>query len=135
MKTILLTLGLTTLISSCNKSQDATSVNESRELLNVSYGSDPKQKLDVYLPANRSTDSTVLAIMIHGGTWTSGDKADIAGYITEMRKRLPRYAFANLNYRLASSNQNKFPTQENDIKAVTEFLLSKRDEYNISDKF
>jgi acetyl esterase/lipase len=135
MKTILLTLGLTTLIGSCNKSQDAIPVNESKQLLNISYGSDPKQKLDLYLPANRSTDSTVLAIMIHGGTWTSGDKADINGYITEMKKRLPRYAFANLNYRLANTNQNKFPTQENDIKAATEFLLSKTAEYNISNKF
>jgi acetyl esterase/lipase len=134
MKTILLSLAMTAL-AACDKGQDVAPANESRELFNVSYGSDPKQRFDLYLPANRSEDSTSLAIMIHGGTWTSGDKSDFNGYISEMKKRLPDYAYANLNYRLVSTSQNKFPTQENDIKAAIEFLLSKREEYKISDKF
>lgn len=121
----------------CNKNESAPPppVDNSDTLLNVSYGSDPKQQLDIYFPSNRSKDATKLAILIHGGTWSSGDKVDLNQYLTAIRAKLPDFAFANLNYRLVTTTANKFPTQENDIKTAVEFLLSKSDEYNISKKF
>lgn len=104
-------------------------------LNNVAYGTDSKQKMDIYLPANRSSDSTKLVVVIHGGGWNGGDKADFNPYITELQKRLPNYAFANLNYRLFNVNtgSNRFPTQENDIEAAVQFLKGKTGEYKISE--
>lgn len=102
---------------------------------NVSYGTDAAQKMDVYLPPGRSTSSTRVIILIHGGGWATGDKADFTDYVDTMKKRLTGYAVFNINYRLASGVSNLFPTQENDIKAAVEFIYSKRSEYNISDKF
>src|SRR4051812_10247664 len=67
---------------------------------NVSYGTDLAQKMDVYLPAGRSTDSTKLIIMVHGGAWSSGDKADFDTYVTVLKQDFPGYAIANINYRL-----------------------------------
>lgn len=103
---------------------------------NVPYGSDPKQKMDIYLPANRNTRETKLLIVIHGGAWNGGDKRDLSPYIIELQKRLPDYAFANLNYRLfnLNSGSNRFPAQENDVNAAIKFLTDKSDEYKISDK-
>jgi acetyl esterase/lipase len=37
-------------------------------------------------------------------------------------------------YRLYNNGQNQFPTQEEDVKAAVNFLLSKRKEYNYADK-
>ncbi len=52
----------------------------------------PGAKIDIYLPDNRTIKSTTVIIMIHGGGWYSGDKADLSQYTDTMRKRLPDYA-------------------------------------------
>lgn len=98
----------------------------------LAYGTQVKQKLDLYLPANRSSDTTKLLIFIHGGGWTEGDKADFNASITEMQKRIPQLAIANINYRLAANGQNLFPTQEEDVKEAIRFLLERSATYRIS---
>jgi acetyl esterase/lipase len=102
---------------------------------NVSYGTDAQQKMDVYLPAGRTTTATKVIILIHGGGWSTGDKSDFNTYVDTLKIRLSGYAIININYRLASGTSNLFPTQENDVKAAIEFVYSKRNEYHISDKF
>jgi len=121
--------------SSCLKPGAAQPIPQ-EILKDVSYGIDFKQKMDIYLPANRNRDSTKLIVLIHGGGWNEGDKADFVGYLAELQKRLPDYAFANINYRLCDLNTgtNRFPTQENDIKSAIEFLTGKSEEYKISKK-
>ena len=53
--------------------------------------------------------------------------------VDSLKKRLPNYAFINLNYRLAVNNAiNVFPTQENDVKTAIELYLSKSSTYEIS---
>lgn len=44
-----------------------------RVVRDVAYGSDPRQRLDVYAPA-RAHDAPVI-LMVHGGGWRRGDKA------------------------------------------------------------
>ena len=103
-------------------------------MLNVSYGTSSRQKMDVYLPAGRSSLATKVIIMIHGGAWNSGDKSEFNEYVDSLKKREPAYAIFNLNYRLADP-PDLFPSQEQDIKAAVEFIYNKRPEYLISDKF
>ena len=137
------TLVLLFAISSCKKNNDVvdpivpvpTPVLTAQSTNDVSYGTDALQKFDMVLPAGRTTATTKVLIVIHGGSWTAGDKADMTAYINAMKISLPNYAFFNLNYRLAStSGTNLFPTQENDVKAAVDFINAKRAEYNISDK-
>ncbi len=99
-----------------------------------SYGSDAKQKLDLYLPASRN-NKTRLFIIIHGGGWTAGDKSDFNSYVDYFKLKFPDYAFANINYRLASANGNYFPTQENDVSLAIKFLSDNADKYAISKEF
>ena len=100
---------------------------------NVDYGSHPQQKMDIYLPPGRSLNKTKTIVVIHGGGWTGGDKAEMSPVVDSLKKRMPDYAFINLNYRLAVNNSiNVFPAQENDIKAAIEFYQSKSAEYKIS---
>lgn len=125
-----ITIFLATFICSCKKDQEDRSVT----MLNVSYGSNAQQKMDVYLPAERSTNNTKVMILIHGGAWNSGDKSDFNAYVDSLKKREPTYAIFNINYRLANA-PDIFPAQEQDVKAAVEFIYNKRSEYLISDKF
>lgn len=120
---------------SCTKNDvQNTATLPEQNLLNVSYGADPSQKMDVYLPAGRSTDSTRLLVMVHGGAWFAGDKTDFNRDIPLIKQMLPGYAIANINYRLATVAGNWFPTQENDMKAALNFLVQKSGEYKYGDK-
>ena len=134
MRSLLLLFALSGLLSSCNKDGEEGDDNGAVNMTNVSYGVNPQQVMDLYLPAGRTTTSTKVLIMIHGGAWNAGDKSDFTAYVDSMKAREPSYAIFNLNYRLASSS-NLFPAQEQDIKAAVEFIFNKRDEYRISDKF
>jgi acetyl esterase/lipase len=139
LQNILLIAVAAVTITSCKKSSTTDNGNSNpataQTLPNVSYGTDAAQKMDVYLPANRSTASTKVMIIIHGGAWSSGDKTDVNSFIDTLKKRQPDYAIFNINYRLSTGAANLFPTQENDVKAAVEFIYSKRSEYIISDKF
>jgi acetyl esterase/lipase len=141
MKNLLLAaFSLLFIFSSCSKS-DGDNNNGStaaKTMLNVSYGTDALQKMDIYLPAGRTTTSTKVMIVVHGGAWISGDKADaqMVAFIDTLKKRMPDYAIFNINYRLAAFPAvNTFPAQENDMKAAVEFVYANRAAYLISDKF
>lgn len=121
------------LLASCKKETGSTSL-PAQTILNLSYGSDTAQKVDLYLPANRSIDNTKLIVCIHGGAWVSGDKNDFNNYISILQQRLPNYAIANINYHLATTAANHFPTQENDMKQAMNFLQEKSASYNFSKK-
>ena len=110
-------------------------------ILNVSYGTDAAQKMDVYLPANRSAASTKVIILVHGGGWSSGDKADLSTLFAGMvitdtlKTRFPDFALFNINYRLSTGTANLFPTQENDMKAAVQFIFDHAADYFISSKY
>jgi acetyl esterase/lipase len=128
---------LITVVAACSKSNPTEEAPLPVTKLNVAYGTDALQKMDVYLPAVRSTATTKVVVMIHGGAWISGDKtdADFARFIDTIKRRLPDYAIFNINYRLSAAPSNIFPTQENDVKSALEFIFSKSTEYGISNKY
>jgi acetyl esterase/lipase len=138
---ILFTLLVTSLLfTSCSKENTEVPVDDNsaaKTILNASYGNSAAQVMDIYLPANRSAISTKVMLLIHGGGWTDGDKNDplFSPFVDSIKRRLPEYAVFNINYRLSAPPSNLFPTQELDIKAATEFIYARRNEYGISDKF
>ncbi|HEU4575530.1 MAG TPA: alpha/beta hydrolase [Chitinophagaceae bacterium] len=135
MKRLLLLSFVLLGLIACKKEDVASgSTLQASTIKNLAYGTDPQQKMDVYLPAGRSSSSTNVMILIHGGAWVEGDKSDFDLYVDTLKKRLPGYAFFNINYRLATGTANFFPTQENDVKAAIELIAQKLTEYQISDK-
>lgn len=108
-----------------------------RDLLDESYGSDPKQNLDVYLPSGRSQSDTPLLIYIHGGGWIDGDKSEFLQVKAIMESEFPGYAFVSLNYRLFDfvTGRNGILDQEQDIIAAFDYIESQLSEWNISDDF
>ncbi|HEX8332333.1 MAG TPA: alpha/beta hydrolase [Segetibacter sp.] len=129
---LLLPLTIVSVFSTCQKGQASKGeVITQQDYMNVSYGANAAQKMDVYLPAGRTTGKTKALVFIHGGSWSGGDKADFNPSIAAIRAQLPLYAIFNINYRLANS-ANRFPAQINDVQAALDFITKKSDEYKIS---
>lgn len=119
------------ILFSCKKEPSAS---EAKIMKDISYGESVQQKMDLYLPDDRSEASTTTVVFIHGGGWVEGDKSDMNPYVDTLRKLMPGYAVLNINYRLAYNNSvNLFPTQENDVKSAIEYYLTHADDYMVSD--
>jgi acetyl esterase/lipase len=93
----------------------------------------PTQKLDLYIPSTGSGPFPVV-VMVHGGGFMMGDKADGAGLAGVDQLLAAGYAIASINYRL--SGEAKYPAQINDAKAAVRFLRANVAKYNLNpDKF
>jgi acetyl esterase/lipase len=103
---------------------------KAEDYLDLSYGADSQNTLDLYLPQVRDS-STPVIIMLHGGSWAEGDKSaftDLAKYL-----RSKGFATASMNYRLTHTAENHIhPAQVNDIGKAIEFISSKAKEWQIS---
>jgi len=65
----------------------------------LAYGSDPAQRLDAYLPAGAPTGA--ILVIVHGGAWTIGDKANPAVIAAKVAHWLPAgVVVVSVNYRL-----------------------------------
>ena len=114
---------------------DATNAAIEIEYLNVSYGDKPLQKYDIYLPENRTNSATKVLILVHGGSWISGDKNDLNPFVAVLKTKFPNYAIVNINYQLAGIGKSPFPMQINDIQEVLEHLKRKSNEYKITSRY
>ena len=102
------------------------------QLNEISYGSDEEQVYDLYLPENRDTETKII-VLVHGGGYTSGDKSDMFAYQEFLKQEIPEVAVANMNYRLADSDNAPYPMQIDDLTEVVADLKDKRVEYQVSD--
>lgn len=82
--------------------------------LDLPYGPDPRQRLDVYLPAKATGRSPVL-IFLHGGSFVEGDKS-LYGFIAG--PFIARNAVVIVpSYRLASGGF-AYPAASDDMRAI-----------------
>jgi len=122
------------ILTSCHPNEQAVVQDKNlpaKTIYDVSYGNDTAQMMDIYLPANRSVSSTKSIVLIHGGGWNSGSKKDFVAYIDSFKNRMPDYAIFNVNYRLVNGG-NLFPTQEQDIKAAIDFIVTNSTGYHVN---
>lgn len=122
------------LLTGCSDDDSANTDNPAvaKDLLNVSYGNDPEQLVDIYLPAGRSENTKVI-ILLHGGSWVAGNKNDMAYLVPTIKQQFPNHAIVNINYRLATANSPAFPKQIQDIERVIELLESNK--YTLGDDY
>jgi len=138
LQNIFLIMFLSLSFFSCKKepinpdNNNVTLVLSDTTLFNVAYGSHTRQVYDIYLPAERDTN-TPLILMIHGGAWKAGQKEDFNYYLNLIKAKWDDVAIANMNYRLAS-NANNIHHNEimADIDAVVSHLNSNKANYQIS---
>jgi len=101
---------------------------------NISYGNDSQQKMDFYIPKNIDSIKGVF-VVIHGGGWRAGDKSQLTFFTLSLMQRFPEYAFANINYRLASETSFVLPNQTNDIDEALSLLVKKTTEIKLNPEF
>jgi arylformamidase len=71
-----------------------------KALRDIPYGSDPRQRFDVYLPAQAASRAPVI-FMVHGGGWRIGGKAETAVVENKVPYFTGRgYLVISINYRM-----------------------------------
>lgn len=107
-----------------------------KTILNQAYSTNAAQTADLYLPAKR-TNSTKVLILLHGGFWSIGDKADIDSAVLILQQLYPALAIVNMNYRLANYTDasTQFPAQMADIKLMLDYLTANKDSLKISTNY
>jgi len=106
-----------------------------KQMLDVSYGDDPEQKMDVYLPAGRLTNVTKVFLLVHGGGWNEGDKADLNFLVVYLKTQFPDHAIVNINYRLGTLENIGYPRQIQDLQAAIKHLNDNVDEFHLSKNY
>lgn len=88
----------------------------------LSYGTDPQQRLDVYIPA-QAKDAPIL-LMVHGGAWMLGDKGASNFVSNKVAHWMPKgYILVSSNYRM--SRQPNPLDQADDIARALAFVQAK----------
>ena len=86
--------------------------------LDVPYGTDDRQKLDVYLPENAGSASVPVLIFLHGGYWVLGHK-DTLGFMAPPIILAPAI-LVTPGYRLAPGA--KYPEQVDDCRNALKWV-------------
>jgi arylformamidase len=108
-----------------NLRQSTTAAPGGEEL---SYGTDPLQKLDYWKP---TTPGSPLVIYVHGGGWKRGDKGMAVG---EKGAHFLQqgYAFASVNYRLVPANTVE--QQAQDVADAIAYLIKHAEKLGFDSK-
>lgn len=134
----LIIFSTTLLLFSCTKAPSdkggGTSSLPERTIQDTSYGTDPKQKLDIFLPAGR-TSATKVVIFIHGGGWEGGSKSD--GEYLQMfnliKLKWPQAAVASINYRLTSNPGVHYQEIMSDVSSAVNFIVNNKNSFVTAD--
>lgn len=76
------------------------------EQLDIAYGADPLEKLDVYAPDKAKGGKLPVLLFVHGGGFTRGDKRASSGYPQNVTEWAAQNGMVgvNIDYRLAPAN-------------------------------
>ena len=85
--------------------------------------------LDAYLPKDGQTKRPAL-VMVHGGGWNSGDKAEFAPYALQAANE-QKWAVFDVDYRLGPTDPSSWPDELHDIQAAIRFIASNAQRFGI----
>jgi acetyl esterase/lipase len=101
-------------------------------ILDVPYGEDELQRLDIYLPKKATRPAPRPAVLwIHGGGWTEGDKRQGPNSISILSGLLVERGFVAIscNYRLRPKNLH--PAQIDDVQRAVRFIRASAAKYQV----
>jgi len=93
----------------------------------LSYGSDPLQALDLWVP--EGANPAPLVLFVHGGGWKRGSKSNAVGRALPGHMLEQGYAFASIDYRLVPDATVE--QQAADVAAALAHLLERADALGI----
>jgi acetyl esterase/lipase len=104
-------------IANVDKVDLGASVAVGSRTLDIPYGSDPAERLDVFRPSGRQ-EGTI--IYFHSGGWTGGSKANIPALVFQAINR--GWAIVSVDYRLAGTNGIRAPEILADVDRSIRFV-------------
>jgi acetyl esterase/lipase len=87
------------------------------------------ETLDLYIPRAPKQHPLPLAVYVHGGGMTAGDKSDLNPVFRDALTS-DGYAVASIDYRLAP--EFRFPAQIEDVKCAIRYLRAKATKYGLN---
>ncbi|WP_257669439.1 alpha/beta hydrolase [Parapedobacter tibetensis] len=141
MKNLAVYLILCVCIAQTSCKKDKKLSVDAQVLTDISFGEDPKQKMDVHLPESRN-EQTPVVVMLHGGGFVAGDKTAFSARAQQLAAK--GFVVLNVNYRLVSidgvfsnpivhkPSPVKISDQLNDIAAAVNLAASKSGEWRMS---
>jgi acetyl esterase/lipase len=118
-------LGLLAVVMALPARADETPITAANDLAYTKVG-DQELKLDLARPAAGEGPFPAV-VVIHGGAWRAGDKADNRRLLTEFAKR--GYVAISPQYRFCP--RETFPAQVHDVKAAVRWLRQHAGEYRV----
>jgi acetyl esterase/lipase len=120
------------LATACDTGGSSDTPLPAQHLANLPYGTDPLQVLDADIPEGGGGGRGVL-IMIHGGSWISGDKDNFMSFPSTISEE--GYVVVNMNYRLANgdnpqANAIHIDDMIADVESVKAFISTKEKEWD-----
>ncbi|WP_374574745.1 alpha/beta hydrolase [Phenylobacterium sp.] len=98
---------------------DLAAIAPGARKLTASYGPAPLQAIDVYVPPNARHAPVI--VMVHGGAWKIGDKANHGLLENKLRHWLPMgYVFVSVDYRMLPEAMAL--EQASDVAAAVRFV-------------
>ncbi|QKS00491.1 alpha/beta hydrolase [Sphingomonas sp. CL5.1] len=92
----------------------------------IAYGADPAQRLDLYRPAK--AEGAPILVMVHGGGWSRGDKANPGVVANKVNHWLPRgFILVSINYRMVPGANPL--EQANDVAKALAFVQARAREW------
>lgn len=115
-----------TQIALCDPMAVTAPATQTHVLTNVPYGTDPAQKMDLYLPVGFPGPRPGVAL-IHGGGWQGGDK----GFYAPSGRALAALGFVafSLNYRLTPAA--RYPAQADDVQRAVRWMRAHAAKYQL----
>jgi acetyl esterase/lipase len=99
--------------------RSADAASQTRMLRDVAYGSDPRQRMDIYLPRQSGMRDLPVLLFMHGGAWTHGTK-DWCGFMAPPIVDSPAI-LVSVGYRLIPSVG--FPEPVHDCIAALRWIV------------
>jgi acetyl esterase/lipase len=121
-------LGILALLTAASAGDEPASADRGYTLTrDVVYAEPDGERLllDAYVSKAQGRKPAVL--VVHGGSWKSGDKFQLSGYAMRLASR--GYAAFAINYRLAPKHPH--PAQIDDCRAALEWIVANADEYDV----
>ncbi len=78
---------------------DLQAIQPGARKLTESYGGDTRQAIDIYIPPH--AQNAPVLVMVHGGAWMVGDKANTGSVENKLKHWLPKgFVVVSVNYRM-----------------------------------
>src|SRR5688572_8709556 len=95
----------------------------------VTYATRDGETLELDIAWSPATPAAPLVILLHGGGWSGGSRASLAGEMQALARR--GYTAATVEYRLAQAPRNIFPAAAADVRCALRTLRRRAAEFHI----